>query len=178
MLLQDFKNSKVEKASFNMNPLNSPGPDDLARFFQQHWNIVGQDNYDAVLLALNTNIWTSNINDTFIVLNLKTKHPNQVYEFRPISLCNFIYKVIAKVLANRLKTILPNIISLTQNAFILRRLISNNVLVAFEALHSMHCRLRGPAGYMASKLDMSKTYDRLAWSFIHVVMERMGFARR
>lgn len=87
MLLQDFTNSEVEEAIFNMNSLSSPGPDGfLVGFYQQQWNIIGQNICDAVLSALNNNIWPSNINETFIVLIPKTKHPSKVSEFRSISL--------------------------------------------------------------------------------------------
>ena len=68
----------------------------------------------------------------------KVKSPEKMSDFQPISLCNVIYKIISKVLANMLKQILPNIISSTQNAFVLRRLIIDNILVAYETLHTMH----------------------------------------
>lgn len=72
-----------------------------------------------------------------------------------------IYKIIAKVLANRLKRVLPFIISFTQSAFISSRLITDNILVAFEALHTMDGRMKVKEGFMALKLDMSKAYDRV-----------------
>jgi len=70
-----------------------------------------------------------------------------------------IYKIISKVLANRLKQVLPYIISLTQSAFVPGRLITNNVLVAYETINTMHLRKKGKKGTMALKLDISKAYD-------------------
>jgi hypothetical protein len=62
--------------------------------------------------------------------------------------------------------------------FILGRLISDNILVAFETLHTMHARMYGRVGYMAIKLDMSKVYNRVEWPFLEEVMHRMGFDRK
>lgn len=81
------------------------------------------------------------------------------------------------MLANRLKEFLPFIISPNQNAFIPRRLISDNVFVAYETLHSMQTRKWGKTGHVAVKLDMSKANDRVEWGFLDEVMRRMGFAQ-
>ena len=72
-----------------------------------------------------------------------------------------MYKLISKVLANKLKKILPNIISLVHSAFILRRLITDNVMVAYEMLCTMHTRLKGKKTYVVVKVDMRKAYDRV-----------------
>ena len=79
------------------------------------------------------------------------------------------------MLANRLKQILPTIISPTQSAFVLGCLITDNILVAYETLHTMHVRIKGKKGSFALKLDISKAYDRVEWPFLQGMMQRMRF---
>jgi hypothetical protein len=115
----------------------------------------------AVLDFLNFGVFDSSLNITHIVLVPKIKNPSRITEYRPISLCNVLYKLMSKVLANRLKRVLNFIISSNQSAFLPGRLITDNAIVAFEALYSMNTRFKGKKGYMALKLDMSKAYDRV-----------------
>ena len=96
-------------------------------------------------------------------------------EFRPISLCNVSYKVISKVMSARLKLVLPRIISETQSAFVARRLISDNILIAQEMFHALRTNPSCQNKYVAIKTDMSKAYDRVEWSFLETLMEKMGF---
>ena len=84
-----------------------------------------------------------------------------VTDYRPISLCNVLYKLFSKVLANRLKKLLPSIITKHLSAFVKYRLILDNILIAFETLHCMKNYRSSSTGYMALKLDMSKAYDRV-----------------
>jgi hypothetical protein len=93
------------------------------------------------------------------VLVPKIKNPTRVTDYRPISLCNVLYKLAAKVLANRMKKVLTEIISPNQSAFVPGRLITDNIIVAFKALHTMDVRLKGRKGFMALKLDMNKAYN-------------------
>ena len=86
-----------------------------------------------------------------------------------------LYKIISKVIANRLKPLLNSIVSKTQSAFIADRLITNNILIAFESLHYMKTSSSGKEGFMTLKLDMSKAYDRVEWSFLEKIMLKMGF---
>jgi hypothetical protein len=83
------------------------------------------------------------INFTFIALIPKVKNPSRFSKYRPISLCNVLYKLIKKVLANMLNKFFPKIFSQNQGAFILGRLVSDNILVAYEFLHTMNARMKG-----------------------------------
>jgi len=146
-----------------MHPSKAPGSDGMpALFFQQYWHIISRDVSQFVLNILEGNSDPGTINKTFITLIPKVKAPSTPTEFRPISLCNVIYKLVSKVLVNRLKEVLPLIIHEAQSAFVPGRMITDNTLVAFEHFHYMKKRKRnGGKGYMALKLDMSKAYDRI-----------------
>ncbi|XP_042972967.1 uncharacterized protein LOC122304769 [Carya illinoinensis] len=179
LLDADFSAGEVKEALFQMNPLRSPGPDGFpAEFYQAHWNIVGDKVTQAVLEVLNSGGDISGINQTFIVLIPKAKGPKTVKDFRPISLCNLLYKVVSKVLSNRLKLILPLIVSQTQSAFVPGRMILDNVIVAFETMHSMSIRGGRQQSHMAINLDMSKAYDRVEWVFLQAVMVKLGFSEK
>ena len=92
---------------------------------------------EAVLSCLTSGVIPPSINRTFITLIPKVKSPTKVFEYRPISLCNIIYKLVSKVIANRLKGVLPSIISESQSALQSDKAIFDNILVAFETLHHM-----------------------------------------
>ena len=161
-LLRPFVTEEVDFALSQMHPLKSLGPDRFATcFYQKTWNIIRSETCAAMLDFLNGKAFHADINETYIALIPKTKNPNHIIEFHPISLCNAIYKLIAKVLANRMKKVLGEIISPNQSAFILGRLITDNTIIAFETFHTMDTCLKGAEGFMALKLDVSKAYDRV-----------------
>jgi len=89
-----------------------------------------------------------------------------------------MYKLVSKVLANRLKQVLPDVISPSQSAFVPGRLISDNILIAYEITHYMRRKKKGKTSYAAVKLDMSKAYDRVEWSFLKQMMVKLGFNQR
>jgi len=139
---------------------------------------IGDEVTNSILQFLNSASFPSHLNHTFISLIPKVKNSELVSEFRPISLCNVLYKIFSKVLANRLKKVLPALITEHQIAFTKSRLISDNILVAFETIYSMQNHRSSKEGYMAVKLDMSKAYDRVEWPFLEAVMRQMGFTER
>lgn len=140
--------------------------------------MVGVNVVSAVLHFLQTIQLLKRINCTHVALIPKVPDPKNITQLRLISLCNVLYKIGAKVLANRLKVTLPSLISDLQSAFVSRQMISDNSIVAFELLHFMHKRTQGRQGYMALKLDMSKAYDRVEWNFLESLMLGIGFDRQ
>ncbi|KAL0292085.1 UNVERIFIED_CONTAM: hypothetical protein Scaly_2605800 [Sesamum calycinum] len=120
-----------------MAPLKSPGPDGMPPiFYQKFWHVVKSDVISCVLNFLNSRILPMGFNETHIVLIPKCKQPQSLSQYRPISLCNVAYKIASKSIANRLKPWLDRIISPAQSAFVPGRLITDNVLLAFETNHS------------------------------------------
>jgi hypothetical protein len=178
-LLSPFTALEIRQAAFQMNPSKAPGPDGMSSFFfQKFWHIIGEDVITAILSVLNSGHMLRKINHSHIVLIPKKQNPRLVAEYRPISLSNVVYKIISKVLANRLKTLLPNIISDSQSAFVPGRQITDNINVAFEMIHCLRTRRSGRNTQMALKLDMSKAYDRVEWDFLRKIMHKLGFDER
>jgi len=144
-----------------MHPTKAPGPDGFqAYFFQHYWHIVEEDVCRVSLQVLSGEPLPSGVNGTFITLIPKIANLERVTQFRPIGLCNVVYKLITKCIVNRLKRVLPEIISPTQSSFVAGRQITDNVNIMQEVLHSMR-RKSGEKGWMAIKLDLKKAYDRL-----------------
>ena len=163
-LTSEFQCVEDFKALKQMYPLKSPSLDGMPPLFFQHfWPTFGNVVTKTVLDFLHHSIFPPKFNETHIVLFLKIKNPKKVTDFCPISLCNVMYKLASKVLANRLKKVLPKIINDTQSACVHGRLITDNVLVAFETMHHINQKKGGKVGEMALKLDMSKAYDRVEW---------------
>lgn len=138
----DFTNSIPDKQEIweilkAMKKNASPGPDGFnVGFYLSAWSWIGDDVTNVVRNFYNTGIIPPQLNDTHIALIPKKLACRMPSDFRPISLCNVIYKIIAKSLANRLKVHLPDYIHPSQQAFIEGRRISNNIIVAQEIAHS------------------------------------------
>uniref|UniRef100_A0A803PV21 Reverse transcriptase n=1 Tax=Cannabis sativa TaxID=3483 RepID=A0A803PV21_CANSA len=178
-LQQLITDEEVKKALFQMHPDKSPGPDGMTPgFFQKFWHVVSSDVINHVRGFFDSGSFCTELNETNIVLVPKKKHPESMSDLRPISLCNVIYKVISKVLANRIKGILPSVISENQSAFLEGRLISDNIMISFEIMHYLKRKRMGKEGYMALKLDLSKAYDRVEWAFLEQMMLHMGFNQK
>ena len=120
-LIKDFTAKEVKSALQQRHPTKALGLDGMsAIFFQKFWNVVGSDVTNMVLIVLNFNMPMVEINKKNIILVPKIKNPTRIKEFRPISLSNVTYKLISKVLANRLKAVLPHIISKKSESLFIR----------------------------------------------------------
>jgi hypothetical protein len=175
-LCKPYTDEEIGKALFQMGPTKAPGPDGFpALFYQTHWDFFKDEICHAVRCFIVGGDVPEGFCDSIIVLIPKVTKARHLKNFRPIRLCNVIYKIASKVLANRLKLILPLIISENQSAFVPGRLITDNALIAFESLHTIrHQDNKRP--YFALKTDMMKAYDRVEWDYLHGCLSKLGFS--
>ena len=178
-LLRPYTKAEIFEALQQMHPNKAPGPDGMhAIFFQKFWHIVGDDVAGLVINILHGGEMPEECNKTNIVMIPKIKDPTELSKYRPISLCNVIYKLVSKAIVIRLKTILPDLVTENQSAFVPGRQITDNVLIAMELFHTMKQRNNCRRGVIAMKLDMSKAYDRVEWGFLRKMLLTMGFDGR
>ena len=155
---------EVEEAVNQMALGKAPGPDGFtSNFFHYFWDMVKDEVVEIVEEYRTKKGVLRAFNATFLSLIPKEEGANRPDKFRPIALCNVIYKIISKVIANRLKPLLPSLISPVQSGFVEGRQILDGVILVQEVLHSLkNSRIPG----MLIKLDISKAYDKLNWVFI------------
>ncbi|KAL0012862.1 hypothetical protein SO802_007970 [Lithocarpus litseifolius] len=167
-------NEEIWRALKSMKPYKAPGVDGLhAGFFQRFWLLVGDSVKKEVREIFERKEMPEFLNQTLIVLIPKQLGPEVVGHYRPISLCNTVYKIVSKILVHRLRPLLPSIISPMQAAFLEGRRSADNVIIAQELIYSLKGR-RGKDGFMIIKIDLEKAYDRLEWSFIRMVLVHFG----
>lgn len=135
-LMAPYSGEEVWKALESIGDLKAPGVDGMpVVFYKNLWQLIGERVKHEILTVLNGGNIPDGWNDTLIVLIPKVKNPEKLKDLRPISLCTVLYKLVSKVIANRLKVVLPDIISASQSAFVPRCMITDNVLLAYELTH-------------------------------------------
>lgn len=176
-LIRAVTQEELRQAVFQLGATKAPGPDGLNGLFYQHyWDILKADLFGLVQDFFCTGVLQLALNQTTITLIPKVPNPKRLDQYHPISLCNYIYKIISKILANRLKPWLPMLISPEQSAFISGRQIQDNILIVQEVLHQLRIRKRKKHFQAVLKLDMQKAYDRVEWDFLRDYMLKLGFS--
>ncbi|CAN1141794.1 Transposon TX1 uncharacterized 149 kDa protein [Linum perenne] len=136
----------------------SPRPDSFRiSFFKDYWDTVGNDVITAVLHFFHSGQLPGFVNSLFLALIPKKMNASEMKDFRPISCCNVIYKLISKVIANRMKRVLPSLINRSQSTFVQGRLISDNIMLAHEILRPYGSKNISPR--VALKVDLMKAFD-------------------
>eukprot|EP00253_Pinus_taeda_P033955 PITA_33955 len=164
---------EVEAAMKSMGKDKSPSPDGwTVELFLHFFDLIGSDMADVVEESRLRGEIYKPFNATFIALIPKKDAPESFEDFRPISLCNCIYKIIAKVIATRLVPILSRNISMEQFGFLEGRQIHEAIGVAQEVIHSV--KQKKKKGVIL-KIDLSKAYDRINWLYLRLLLTHLGF---
>lgn len=175
-LNRDFSATEIERSIRSMGSFKAPGPDGFQPvFYQKGWDIVGESVTRFALDFFSSDTLPEKTNDALVVLILKVSKPELITQFRPISLCNVLFKIITKTLVARLKGVMDKLIGPTQSSFIPGRLSTDNIVIVQEAVHSMR-RKKGRKGWMLLKLDLEKAYDRVRWDFLEDTLRVVGLS--
>ncbi|RVW21265.1 LINE-1 reverse transcriptase-like [Vitis vinifera] len=171
-----FMEEEVHSALRDMNGDKAPGPDGFTgAFWQFCWEFVKEEVMEMFKEFHEHKTFLKSLNATFLVLIPKKGGAEELGDFRPISLLGGLYKLLAKVLTNRIKNVIGGVISSDQNAFVSGRQILDASLIANEVIDSW--KKEGKKGLIC-KLDIEKAYDSVNWQFLMRVMEKMGFGTK
>ena len=171
-----FKEEEVKEAVWDCGREKSPGPDGLnCKFIKKFWQTIKSDILRFLDEFYVNGIFPKGCNASFIALIPKVSDLQGLSDHRPISLIGCIYKIVSKLLAKRLKMVMPSIIDGRQSAFIEGRHLLHGVLVANEVVEEAK-RKQMPC--LVFKVDYEKAYDSVSWNFLFYMMRRMGFCPR
>lgn len=174
MLTMIPTNEEIKNAVFALNKDGAPGPDGFgAIFYQSFWSIISNDVCNAVIEFFTKGGFPPCFNYNTIVLIPKNDNADTVEQFRRIALANFQFKIVTKILADRMSPIMKSIISEEQRGFIQGRNIRDCICTTSEAINLLHNSCFG--GNIAFKVDIAKSFDTIEWSFLLKVMKQFGF---
>ncbi|GKE33875.1 RNA-directed DNA polymerase, eukaryota, reverse transcriptase zinc-binding domain protein [Tanacetum coccineum] len=173
-LVRSVSNEEIKLAMSDIDGNKAPSLDGFSsQFFKESWSIVGDDVCKAVRDFFSNGKLLKEVNSTAISLVPKVASPSKVSDYRPIVCCNVVYKIISKVICNRLKGVLGILVDDNQSAFIPSRQISDNIMLSQELMRNYH-RNRGPAK-CTFKIDIEKAYDMVEWDFLSCCLKHFGF---
>eukprot|EP00253_Pinus_taeda_P024057 PITA_24057 len=172
LLLKPISLQEVESAAKSLKAGKAPGPDGFSsNFFHHFWELIKWEVWQVVEESRNLRWMYPGLHATFIALIPKSEDSSTPDKFRPITLCNIIYKIVSKVVALRLKPLLPGIISPEQSGYVEGRQITDGIILSHEIIHSLkHSKKPG----MLLKIDLSKAFDSISWDYMK--KSAFGFA--
>jgi len=163
----------VKQAVWDCDSFKSPEPDGISFDFIKHfWDLVKEDFMRFMVEFHRHGKLTKGLNSTFIALIPKVNSPQRFNDFRPISLVGCLYKVLAKVLANRLQNVIGRVVSGTQSAFVKGNQILDEILIANEVVDDAK---RANKELLMFKVDFEKAYDSVDLKYLDMVMGHMNF---
>jgi len=145
--------------------------------FQSLWQLVADDVCNFIRKAFKGRQNLSEVNYSLIVLIPKVPMPKFIHQFRPIGLCNVVFKILTKVIVNRIKPLMTFLVTNNQCCFVPGRHTVDNIILAQEVIDSMRNLKRGRKGFMVTKVDLEKACDRLNWDFIRETLVLAGIPR-
>eukprot|EP00253_Pinus_taeda_P018686 PITA_18686 len=173
LLMHPIQTQEVDEEMAQLKEGKAPGPDGFTTtFFHVFWDLIKVEVCQVVEESRALRWLLPSLNSTFITLIPKEENSITPHKFRPIALCNVLYKVISKVIANRLKPLLPMLISPEQSGYAEGRQIMDGIILTHEIIHLL--KQSKQAG-MLLKLDLSKAFDKLSWPYIHHMLKAFGF---
>eukprot|EP00253_Pinus_taeda_P020669 PITA_20669 len=174
LLLKPISLQEVEIAAKSLKIGKAPGPDGFSsNFFHHFWELIKWEVWQVVEESRSLRWMYPGLNATFIALIPKAEDSNSPEKFRPIAVCNIIYKIVSKVVALRLKPLLPGTISPEQSGYVEGRQITDGIILSHEIIHFlMHSKKPG----MLLKIDLSKAFDSISWDYIKKILSAFGFA--
>ena len=159
---------------FSLGKNKAPGTDGYtAEFFTHCWNLVGPHLTEAVSEFFRNGKLLKEVSNTLISLIPKVQNPSSLRDYRPISCANVIYKCITKILARRIKMVLPDLVGREQTAFVPGRRAADSILLTHELMHLYQSR-RLPARCML-KVDLMKAFDSVDWHYLRLLLQAYGF---
>ncbi|KAI0524605.1 hypothetical protein KFK09_003982 [Dendrobium nobile] len=174
-LISGFSETEFFNAVSQLGSNKSPGLDgSTSSFFKFYWDIIKDTTWRAINHFFTTGRMNGAWKDTLIVLIPKINNPVTPSNFRPISLCQTIYKIATSMIVNRLKIFIPKLITEEQVAYVPGRSMSDHCLLALEIFNKFRIS-KNKKGLMAIKLDMAQAFDSMCWKTLENVLHWFGF---
>ncbi|XP_056171295.1 uncharacterized protein LOC115678577 [Syzygium oleosum] len=174
LLSRQVTDIEIQNSMFSLAKGKAPGPNGFnADFVKSNWDIAGPSVISAVRDFFRSGTLLRELNCTIVTLVPKSPNASSMKDFRPIACCNTVYKCISKLLAIRISSVLPSLISHSQNAFVKKRRITDNIMLAQELFAGFHRHPYLPK--CAIKVDFRKAYDTLDWGFLELLLQAFSF---